>query len=118
MAAKEPSILWDLAQVAIGNSNRWFGDIDAAQSIPHMTLALCGEVGELANIIKKIDRGDLDPSSAKVRMDMSMELADVLTYVLNLSALLKIDLLRAYEQKCIENEHRFMELRRKRETND
>lgn len=41
--------------------------------------AVCGELGELANLIKKIERGDMTLEEA--RGDVSDELADVATYL-------------------------------------
>lgn len=41
--------------------------------------AVCGKLGEAANIIKKIERGDFTLEEA--RIDLAHELADVLTYL-------------------------------------
>ncbi len=41
--------------------------------------AVCGELGEAANLIKKIERGDLTLSDA--RQDLGREFADVVTYL-------------------------------------
>lgn len=96
---------------------RWFGDVNGhvALSITHHTLALCGEVGELANIIKKVERGSLDFNDAKVRHHIAQEMTDVYVYLLNLAGLLKIDLEKAYTLVRANNEQRFMEERRIRE---
>lgn len=80
-----------------------------------MSLSLCGEAGNLANIIKLIDRGELNPEDAKAHFQMVMNLADVFVYVLNIAAILKVDLLRAYEQKVIANEKRFVDDKEKKE---
>lgn len=42
--------------------------------------ALAGEVGELANFLKKVRRGDL-PWDAQTQMEVSRELADVQIYL-------------------------------------
>lgn len=55
--------------------------------------ALVGELGEAANILKKIKRGDFELD--KVRDDLADELADVQTYLDILAANLGIDLGRA-----------------------
>lgn len=49
--------------------------------IRFLTLALCGEAGELANVIKKQWRGD----TPAISMDARAELADVLAYTLMLA---------------------------------
>lgn len=41
--------------------------------------AVCGELGELANLIKKVERGDMTLDEA--RTSISHELADVATYL-------------------------------------
>ena len=52
--------------------------------------ALVGEVGETANILKKIRRGD-KPLSA-VKADLAKELADVQIYLIQLCRALEVDL--------------------------
>lgn len=59
--------------------------------------ALTGEVGEAANIIKKIERGDF--SLAEARQELGKELADVLTYLDILAFRAGIDLGEATKQK-------------------
>jgi NTP pyrophosphatase (non-canonical NTP hydrolase) len=64
-------------------------------------------VGELANILKKIDRGDFKIEDAAIRRMMAMELTDVFIYVLNIASVLGIDLEETYKMKRTENERRF-----------
>lgn len=46
------------------------------------TNAVLGELGEAANIIKKIERGDYQPAQMHaVRVELGKELADVQTYL-------------------------------------
>jgi NTP pyrophosphatase (non-canonical NTP hydrolase) len=111
-----PSVLADLAKQCQEDSERWFGDSPIAASIPHHTLALAGEVGELANIVKKIERGSLDLGDGKVRYEIVMELADIFTYLMNLCGLLHIDMMPAYFEKRRVNEERFTRQRGERET--
>lgn len=115
MVKQEPSFMYELSLAAQENSQRWFGDTSAATSLAHHVLALCGEAGSLANIIKVIDRGDLDPNDAHAHFDLVMKLADILVYLLNIGALLHCDLLRAYEHTIAENERRFVQGRIDRE---
>jgi len=98
------SVLVNLAQECHEDSQRWFPKSD---TMSHHTLALCGEVGELANIVKKIERGSLDPSQASVRHAMAMEATDAFIYLLNIASILKIDLEKSYRMKRTENERRF-----------
>jgi NTP pyrophosphatase (non-canonical NTP hydrolase) len=44
----------------------------------NFVLALVGEAGELANLVKKIERGDF--TLDEVRGEVSKELADIITY--------------------------------------
>lgn len=108
-------MLWLLAKQCVEDSERWFGDSACVYSIPHHALAMAGEVGEFANIVKKIERGSLDIRTPKVRHDLAMELTDVFVYMLNLAGLLKIDLGRSYDMVRANNERRFMEERAKRD---
>jgi NTP pyrophosphatase (non-canonical NTP hydrolase) len=52
--------------------------------------ALCGELGEYANVRKKFERGDID--AAEFEREAADELADVATYLDLLASQLKIDL--------------------------
>ena len=35
--------LWKLSKLCVSDSTRWFGDQGVHTSVPHMTLAMCGE---------------------------------------------------------------------------
>lgn len=111
---REKSELEKLAEQCLADSDRWFGDTNG-RSIAHHALAMAGEVGEFCNIVKKIDRGSLNIRDAKVRVDLAMELTDVLVYLLNLAGMLGVDLQRTYEVVRRNNEQRFTAERRERE---
>ena len=68
----------------------------AEWSTAHWMQALVGEVGELANILKKIDRGDyLDAPLYKhveIKRSIENELADIQCYLDLLALKLKVDL--------------------------
>src|SRR6266576_386141 len=115
MANKPPSDLWLLSIAARRNSARWFEGSNVDKDLSHQVLALCGEAGALANIIKLIDRGELDQQDAHAHFELVMKLVDAFVYILNIAALLECDLLRAYELKTIENERRFVEGKTKKE---
>ena len=59
--------------------------------------ALCGEVGELANLLKKVRRGDFSPAEA--HKQISDELADVQIYLDLLAERMDIDLADATASK-------------------
>jgi NTP pyrophosphatase (non-canonical NTP hydrolase) len=104
-----------LSMLCVADSKRWFGDQGASTSVPHMTLAMCGEVGEFANVVKKIERGSLDLGDANTRVKLASELCDVLVYLLNIAGMLNIDMDIVFDGVRANNERRFMEERRVRE---
>lgn len=114
MKDESTGFLNKMAQQCRDDSDRWFGDTRGT-SLAHHTLALCGEAGELANIVKKIDRGSLDFSDPRVRVMLAGEMADVLTYLLNIAHLCGVDLERAYNGVRRANELRFSHEREERE---
>ena len=70
-----------------------------------LTVALTGEIGEFANITKKIARGDFTLESGKP--ELASELADIFVYLLKLAGQLGIDLEAEYSIKMKLNEKRF-----------
>jgi NTP pyrophosphatase (non-canonical NTP hydrolase) len=89
------------------NGRPWNQSIDP-QNLPlllELTVALTGEVGEFANVSKKIARGDftLDEGRSK----LAPELADILIYLLKLADQLGIDLEQEFQSKLRVNEERF-----------
>lgn len=75
------------------------------EHLQFLVLSLAGEVGEMANCVKKVVRGDEEYTTSKEKL--SEELADVFIYVLKLAYQLNIDLEKAYFQKLKINEERF-----------
>jgi NTP pyrophosphatase (non-canonical NTP hydrolase) len=90
----------------VRDSKRWFPG-HTNDSLPHHTLALAGEVGEFANWIKKVERGDVDLHDALTQHELRGELADIFIYVLQIAGMLKIDLYKAYCEKRAINEKRW-----------
>jgi len=80
------------------------------QNLQYGVIALTGEVGEFANIIKKTTREFLYGTR---KIDESLfeklkdELADIFIYVLKISVALQIDLEKTYLEKMRQNEERF-----------
>jgi NTP pyrophosphatase (non-canonical NTP hydrolase) len=80
---------------------------DLALRLEYLTNALAGEVGEVANLVKKVvrsvvyGRGDLRLDD--VRQELAEEIADVFTYLLTIAGLLGLDLEKTYLQKLEKN---------------
>ena len=91
---------------------KWF---PASQTIPFLTLALVGETGEVANIVKKAMRGSMEMDDAihgGVRFDgpLPEEVIDVLIYLLSLMAASEfkgINWMNIWYRKRAFNEARF-----------
>lgn len=110
------SLLDMLVQQCIKDSQEWFPEaanamatdpVQRVRALVHHSLSLCGEAGELANLIKKVDRGSYDITNVVFTEDASEELVDAFIYVLNLAGILGVDLLRGYLKKRDKNVKRF-----------
>jgi hypothetical protein len=112
----EPT-LGQLAKQSLLDSEKWFDDLenDCIYSIPYTVLALCGEAGELANIIKKIERGSLSWKDSGTKYDAVMESIDIFVYLLNFWALANVDPYKLHQTKRAINDKRFMAERAVRE---
>jgi NTP pyrophosphatase (non-canonical NTP hydrolase) len=104
-----------LERQCIQDTEDWFGDSPVAFSLVHHSLSMCGEAGEYANLIKKIDRGSLDYGDAKVRYELMMEHADMMTYLFNLGGIMGANAYLAYKKKRAQNVERFTKQRIERE---
>jgi NTP pyrophosphatase (non-canonical NTP hydrolase) len=99
------------------DSNRWFPG--EAQSLANQVLCMAGEVGEVANFVKKITRGSiteaeaLDPEytvNILGKDTLQEEVVDVLIYLCNLlgnPAFKDVDWQQVWEDKRDFNEQRF-----------
>lgn len=101
----EPVVLTDLARRYRENSERWFPQWHSADLGMPLTVAyalgLSGEVGEVANVIKKLMR---DGEDAALTEGLGAELADCFVYLLLLADECGIDLLAEAEAKVLVNE--------------
>ena len=70
-----------LRQQCVADSNRWFPG--EAQELPNLVLCMAGEVGEVANLVKKVVRGSITIEEAMDK-GLAEEVIDVLIYLLNL----------------------------------
>ena len=102
---RELSVTAKLSLQAVEDSKYWFPSTSG--NVPFITLAMCGEVGEVANVVKKIERGSLKIEDAATRFDLAMEITDVYTYFLVLAGTLGIDLEESYKVKRQQNAERF-----------
>ena len=88
------------------DGERWFPG--KSQTLAFMALAMAGEVGEVANIVKKIERGS--SSFHIVRDELEEEIVDVLIYLCNLMSLPEFygtDWMKVWYEKRALNERRF-----------
>jgi NTP pyrophosphatase (non-canonical NTP hydrolase) len=97
--------LTDIAIQCIADSKRWFPE--HAEDVGYLALCMAGEVGEFANLVKKGIRGTHSLNDDEFRRAMAFELTDVFIYLMNLAAVMDIDLGRIYQIKREYNEQRF-----------
>ena len=64
--------------------------VNPAQTIAYMALGLAGEAGEVANKVKKFERGDYNED--RLRELAASEIGDVLWYIAGLATVLELDL--------------------------
>ena len=115
MRNMEPNLLEQLVEQAQRDSKDWFGDTTTVDDLGFHALALCGETGEFANLVKKIERGT--SSYEEVQQLLREELIDVFTYMLNIAGILEMDVLQEYTKKRTINQNRFTIARRIRNGN-
>src|SRR5690348_8749334 len=77
---EEDLLLGDMIQDCIEDSKRWFPN---SQSLPFLALCLTGETGEVANLLKKVQRGT-HTLDADMREKLVEEIIDVLIYLCNM----------------------------------
>ena len=71
-------------------------------------MCLVGEVGEFANELKKVVRGDVPYEERKAAL--AEELTDTFIYLMKIAAQTGIDLEAEYLKKLEKNQHRFPSL--------
>lgn len=94
---------------------RWNSKItnDNIGILEFLVVSLAGEVGETANIVKKIARGDCLLDEKK--NDLQEEIADIFIYLLKMSYQMDIDLEEAYLYKMKKNQERFQKYEKRPE---
>ena len=91
------------------DSERWFPRLHCDKPwdlVVAYTLGLSGEAGEVANLIKKMNR-DYGDETVAAADGLAEELADVFTYLLLLAGELEVDLAEAWRSKRAVNESRW-----------
>jgi NTP pyrophosphatase (non-canonical NTP hydrolase) len=109
----DPYPLESLAQRCLDDCYRWFPDWrhqHGERQIVHFALGIAGETGEVIELVKKWQGGragyDIVNDDA-MRRRLAEELCDVLMYVGDLAAYLRLDLDRAMREKREANDRRF-----------
>jgi NTP pyrophosphatase (non-canonical NTP hydrolase) len=105
-SGKDHLVLDEMIQGCTADSTKWFPQ---AQKLDTMVLCMAGEVGEVANLVKKIVRGSITVDEA---MDegLAEEIIDVLIYLCNLMGLKEfqtVDWKAIWDNKRSYNESRF-----------
>jgi NTP pyrophosphatase (non-canonical NTP hydrolase) len=96
----------DMIEQCTSDSDRWFPG--KAQELANLTLCMCGEAGEVANLVKKVVRGSVSIEDA--RPFLAEEIVDVLIYLCNLMGskdFESIDWKQIWDEKRKFNEERF-----------
>ena len=80
-------------------------------------IGLVGEVGEFANIVKKLQLLDRFPDEISKELadkcpELADELVDLLIYAVRLAALVGVDLDKAYRKKLLFNEKKYRHFER------
>jgi len=88
---------------AFSDNVDWFPNL--AEDVVHHALGLAGEAGEVANVVKKYDRGTM--TREKMIAELEQELPDVLTYLFSIAGMFGINLEEAYDSKRQFNDNRF-----------
>lgn len=104
LRGRRPSPLNDLAERCLADSNFWFDMLVGDDAPIHMALGMAGEVGEAVEHVKKAHRNNSRPMIEQLdNEDFAFELVDVLIYLLNMTAVVGIDLDGALEAKRSHN---------------
>ncbi len=96
--------LGDIQIQCDNDSQLYFPELHQEQDLVFLTLALAGEVGEIANEIKKWRRGDGDEYLDRA----ARELPDALIYLSLLANALGVNLTEAYIEKREFNNGRYL----------
>lgn len=103
------SDIQDIVNQCTSDSHEWFPT--TAEDLAFNALAMAGEVGEFANVVKKVMRGSRRYDDLKTQEELGEELTDVFIYLMNIVGILQrrmdFDLVEAYARKRQFNHERF-----------
>ena len=82
---------------------------DMAYDLEHHVLGLCGEAGEVADLVKKRQRRSpgFTESNPKFTEALETEVVDVFIYIMSIAAILEMDMEKEYDRKRAYNRNRF-----------
>lgn len=75
------------------------------RDLEHLVVCMLGELGEFANVLKKVVRGDVSYEQAEPQLHE--ELTDVFIYLMKVAGQSGVDLEARYLEKLKKNESRF-----------
>lgn len=75
------------------------------EELEHLVVCVLGELGEFANVLKKMTRGDLAYKSGRPLLEE--ELVDIFIYVIKIAEQFEVDLEQGFQQKVRKNSQRF-----------
>jgi len=93
----------DIIEQCLEDSESWFPDL--AHNTTFMALAAAGEVGEMCNLVKKVERGTHSPD--EVADQIASEAVDAIIYLFNILAIQKRDFASLYDKIRENNAQRF-----------
>ena len=98
-------LLQEIQDEIVSDNHAFFPE--KAYDLGHHVMSLCGEVGEGANVVKKMQRGSYDPDDEEVQLELASELVDVFIYVLSCAGIIGMNMEEFYAAKREFNATRF-----------
>lgn len=95
------------------SKHRWGRSVDEASPavLEHSVLCLVAELGEFANTLKKVNRGDIPYEDARGHLEE--ELTDVFIYLMQIANQMGVNLEESYLRKLEKNRERFKNYERR-----
>lgn len=78
---------------------------DNLDQLEHLIVCMLGELGEFANIVKKVRRGDFELEG--VKQELNEELVDVFIYLIKIANQFDVDIETGYRNKLEKNRKKF-----------